>query len=381
MVIVSNMFKKLFLACSALGMCFYLLGCASKIGSDVVIKNTQKKIVPQWASDTLITCIQLYPANTVLSVALIIGGNPIFCGLRKEGDTIHLEENKNQVFEIGSISKVLTTTMLAYEVEMGHLSLSDSINSYFSFPFHQNTFLSFLSLANHTSGLARLPSNFWLSALFHPSNPYKQYDSKKLEDYLKNSLSLEHPSGTKSAYSNLGMGVLAYTLSIKNQQSYEQMLQQRLVQQYGLHHTTSDKKKIESLLVKGLNQKGQVTSNWDPGALVGCGGVFSNVEDLSIFAKAHFNLADRVLSLTRTKTFQESNKRSVALGWFIIHQPGYDWYWHNGGTGGYSSSMVINPETGNGVVILSNVSAYHKKSDEIDHACFKLMRNLEWGEK
>jgi hypothetical protein len=33
--------------------------------------------------------------------------------------------------------------------------------------------------------------------------------------------------------------------------------------------------------------------------------------------------------------------------------------WHNGGTGGYTSSMALDLEHNNGIIILSNASAFH----------------------
>jgi hypothetical protein len=55
----------------------------------------------------------------------------------------------------------------------------------------------------------------------------------------------------------------------------------------------------------------------------------------------------------------------------------FNWIWHNGGTGGYSSSMVLDVNSKNGVVILSNVSAYNPRMENIDKLCFELMKTIE----
>ncbi|HCO68960.1 MAG TPA: penicillin-binding protein, partial [Dysgonomonas sp.] len=52
-------------------------------------------------------------------------------------------------------------------------------------------------------------------------------------------------------------------------------------------------------------------------------------------------------------------------------------YWHNGGTGGYSSSMVLDVDAKNGIVILSNVSVFHPDMDKIDSLCFQLMDTMK----
>ncbi|MEL6974946.1 MAG: serine hydrolase domain-containing protein, partial [Bacteroidota bacterium] len=79
-----------------------------------------------------------------------------------------------KTYEIGSISKVFTSTLLAYEVHMGKVALEDEIASYFDFPFHQETPITLKALANHSSGLPRLPPNLDLTTV-NPQNPYKDY--------------------------------------------------------------------------------------------------------------------------------------------------------------------------------------------------------------
>lgn len=64
----------------------------------------------------------------------------------------------------------------------------------------------------------------------------------------------------------------------------------------------------------------------------------------------------------------------MALGWHIITtESGQTFHWHNGGTGGYRSSMAIDSERKLGVIILSNISTGHPRSKDIDELCFKLM--------
>ena len=76
-------------------------------------------------------------------------------------------------------------------------------------------------------------------------------------------------------------------------------------------------------------------------------------------------------SLTETHILKEEVR--VAYGWHILKNKGVDsLYWHNGGTGGYTSSMTMDVDDQNGIVILSNVSAYHENSYLIDDLNFKL---------
>ncbi|MBL4648320.1 MAG: hypothetical protein JKY03_01215, partial [Aureispira sp.] len=65
-------------------------------------------------------------------------------------------------------------------------------------------------------------------------------------------------------------------------------------------------------------------------------------------------------------------------GWHIItSKTGKKLHWHNGGTGGYTASMALDVPNKKGVVLLSNVSAFHPKTGNIDALVFKLMETLE----
>ena len=141
--------------------------------------------------------------------------------------------------------------------------------------------------------------------------------------------------------------------------------------------TTTQRADVEKQLVRGLDVVGEVTSNWDLGALVSAGGILSTVEDLSKFGLAQFDPANKELELTRIPTFKIGETMDIGLGWHIIKaESGDTWHWHNGGTGGYTSSMALDVKRKNGVIILSNVSAFNKNMKKIDELCFELMKTL-----
>ena len=135
---------------------------------------------------------------------------------------------------------------------------------------------------------------------------------------------------------------------------------------------------LDKRLIEGLDENGEVVSNWDYDVLFGGGGILSSAEDLVKFVNAQFNPKNKELSLTRKPTFDINEGMKIGLGWHILKtENGFNWVWHNGGTGGYSSSMVLDTENKNCVIILSNVSAFNPKMENIDKLCFELMKNIE----
>ncbi len=317
-----------------------------------------------------------FPNQTQIAIAIIENGDVKFYGIKRNNDTISSENNSKSIFEIGSITKVFTSTVLAGYVLSKKIKLDDNINDYLTFPLKDNIKLSFGELANHTSGLPSLPSN--LDFTSHPENPYKDYDDIDLEDYLSKSLERDENLKRTHQYSNLGTGLLGYTLSQIAGISYENLSQSLIFSEFNMLNSTVNPNNVTEIFVRGLDEEGNEVSNWELSALVGAGGILSNVEDLSKFAIAQFNPSNKALELTRQKTFEINDTMDVGLGWHIIpSHSDNEWHWHNGGTGGYSSSMVIDVKNKNGIIILSNVSGFSSRMGNIDKLCFELMETLE----
>ncbi|PIE78773.1 MAG: penicillin-binding protein [Candidatus Delongbacteria bacterium] len=348
-----------------------------EVNSENVISNLTIKngLITKEQSEIIFESTKKFPNNTQISIAIINNEKISYYGINKEGDTISTIDNQKSIFEIGSISKVFTSTLLANSVLDEKINLNDNINGYLKVPFNNDTKISFIDLANHTSGLPRLPSNLDLENV-NPENPYKDYREKELEEYLTTHLELLNKG--EYQYSNTGAGLLGYTLSKIENETYENLLQKNIFSKYDMQNSTADINKLKGNIVRGLNNEGKEVPNWEFSVLVGAGGIFSTVEDLSHFAVSQFDYTNKELKLTREKTFELNEKMDIGLGWHILKSQSKNlWYWHNGGTGGYSSSMVIDDKSKNGIIILSNVSAFNPNMGNIDKLCFELMKTLE----
>ncbi len=337
------------------------------------IGQTKKPISEQQAS-IIFEKTKGFPENTELSIAFIKNGKVSYYGIKRINDTLELSNNSKSVFEIGSISKVFTSTLLANFVLDKKIKLSDPIQDYFNFPL-KNKQITVLQLANHTSGLPRLPSNLNLDEV-DQSNPYKDYSVEYLKKYLTDEMELDNIPGSTYEYSNLGAGILGYLMELHIDLTYEELLQKYIFSKYNMTVSSSNANIIKFKIVDGLNNDGNKTSNWDLNALVGAGGILSNVEDLSKFVLAQYDPQNKELELTRQSSFEiPKYKMKVGLAWNIIEPDSdHSWYMHNGGTGGYTSIMALDEENKNGIIILSNVSAFNKSSRNIDQLCLELMR-------
>ncbi|RAJ32184.1 serine hydrolase [Pedobacter cryoconitis] len=267
----------------------------------------------------------------------------------------------NTIFEIGSISKTFTAQLLAYYVNAGKISLTDPITKYLPDSVAANPELQkikIVNLSNHTSGLARLPENL-LSKNPDAANPYKYYTKELLFSYLK-SCKLASVPGEVYSYSNMGTGLLGVILERISGKTYAELLKEIITDPLKMNstfqHLTPESAKR---FTKVYNKETKEVKAWDFDALVGAGGLRSTVNDMLIYAEnniesKHTELA-KAFALTHQVTF--SKEPMVGLGWHIMKPTADTYYWHNGGTGGSRSFIIININKKTAVVVLSNSEA------------------------
>ena len=467
------------------------LAINSLSNNDKIISKNQTKLIFEKS--------KYFPNNTQISLAFINGDNVNYYGIKRKNDSIVYINNNQHIFEIGSITKVFTANLLAKAAIDNKIKLADYINDYLNIKLNNDNRISFKSLANHTSGLPRMPTNFEIEKLdsadmvkvrhilipykdalassedvqntklsakiradsifseiitnnvkfesflsfssdtevgnefgeieftifdgFAPEfrdfsfnneigsidivetvfgyhiieilakaekkklvnlrnlddNPYKYYDNDDLEDYLINFLEIDKNALGDSSYSNLGFGILGYTISEIYEMSYEDLVKQVIFSKYKMQNTFLNAEQADIRLVNGLNKDGRETANWDLSAMVSAGGILSNVEDLVKYGVAHFDESNIELNLLKEKTIKVNEQIDVGLGWHIINSEKSEnkWHWHNGGTGGYTSSMALDIKNKIGLVILSNVSAFNPFQGNIDQLCFELMMTFK----
>ncbi|NME68590.1 DUF3887 domain-containing protein [Flammeovirga aprica] len=71
---------------------------------------------------------KVFPDQTQMAFAIIKNGKVNYYGIIKENNTIYQTHNQERIFEIGSISKVFTATLLSDLVLKGKVELNDNTN-------------------------------------------------------------------------------------------------------------------------------------------------------------------------------------------------------------------------------------------------------------
>jgi len=341
--------------------------------------TTLREQYPEWPMDSVVSLMERLPNGTELALAIYQESKPAFLGLSRQGDSLIVVNNADRVYEIGSISKVFTAAILAQAVTENKVKLEESIWPLLALEQTPETVITLKQLANHTSGMPRVPSNMMLYAVTHPNNPYKEYSPEKLRTYLTDKLTLDEDPGTKYAYSNLGAGLLGYTMTQAYDQSYEALLREKITVPFGMQQTTTDITQVEDQIISGLKPNGSAAQHWEfTDALIGAGGILSTARDLTRFLATQLAQENAYITLQQQSTFSVSDNMDLALGWHILYQDdGAAWHWHNGGTGGYRSSMTIDTAQQTAALVLSNVSAGFTASSGVDQLNYMLMRHME----
>jgi CubicO group peptidase (beta-lactamase class C family) len=264
------------------------------------------------------------------------------------------------VFEIGSITKVFTSLLLADMVERGEVKLDDPVAKFLppsvKVPSQGPRQITLLDLSMQMSGLPRLPTNMKPS---DPENPYADYTPQKLYEFLSG-YTLTRDIGSKYEYSNLAVGLLGHALSLRAGMSYEDLLRKRIFEPLGMTSTAiALSPALQKRLAPGHNAGLDPVKNWDLDALAGAGAIRSTANDMLKFVAANLEVTDTPLktAMRRMRAVEKPTgvaDLDIAMAWHIWKKYGDTIYWHNGGTAGYRSFAGFDLAKKTGVVVLCN---------------------------
>src|ERR1700722_19908424 len=159
----------------------------------------------------------------------------VACGNLAQGDPRTLDGDT--VFEIGSVSKVFTSLVMADMMHCKEIALDDPAAKYLpntvTMPERNGRSITLRDLSTHTSGLPRLPSNLKPK---DPQNPYAAYSVDDLYQFLSG-YKLSRDPGSDFEYSNLGGGLLGHLLARHAGTDYEHLIKVRVTERLNMRDT------------------------------------------------------------------------------------------------------------------------------------------------
>jgi len=290
--------------------------------------------------------------------------------------------DSHSIFEIGSITKTFTTTLLARGILDGKISLGDKVDSLLpegevTMPDWNGTAITVEHLATHSSGLPKKPhdSTQPLPSGYDPYDPYAAYTTNYVYDYLTSYCNLQFEPGTRYFYSNTGMGLIGHIIGLTGGSSYRELVNRKVFEPLGLNETTlflTDQQ--ISHLAPGHGDDLDRVKNYNANDIFqGAGFIKSSLHDMMIYLKAQMGIIESSLAdaieMTQQSYFDVGGVTyddregyyhlTIGLAWHIDLLPeGNTFYWHGGRTNGYMAYMAFDLQSLTGTVILCNQSYY-----------------------
>lgn len=262
-----------------------------------------------------------------------------------------------QLYEIGSISKVFTGLLLAQAVERGDLALDDKLGMLLRdkvrFVSSDVQAITLRQLITHSACMPRVPPDFSEERV--ADNPYATYDRRRLWLALSG-LRLEGPPPCAASYSNFGLGVVGEILSERYGKPWQVLVRENITAPLGMHDTVQVLGDKSARMAPAFNNA-TATPLWDFDALAGAGALRSTAADLLVFSRAVMagkngplgHAAERML--TPLGRYQSSQ---IAYAVMMRGPEGRRIYFHDGATGGYRTLWMVAPDTQEALVALTS---------------------------
>ncbi len=286
------------------------------------------------------------------SLAVLTGDatHTVACGLVNTGTGV--AATPDSVFQLGSISKLYTTTLIARLIQDGLLAADTRVRDVLP-EFRLATPgaadpITVRQLLSHTSGL---DGDFYR-------------DTGRGDDCLARyveecaSLDLVHPVGAAMSYSNAGFGVAGRLVERLTGTTWDEALSRRVLAPLGVTHTGS--------LPEGmLRFRAAVGHDGDPLAPVQrlvlprstgpAGGLWASAADVLALVRLH--LTDPSLAWLRDPVAEvpdEGRPVRRAAGWIQYGWDGREVFGHDGDTIGQFAYLRVVPDRQVAVVLLTN---------------------------
>jgi CubicO group peptidase (beta-lactamase class C family) len=274
-------------------------------------------------------------------------------------------------FQIGSITKVFTATLLAQMVAARKMKLSDPIERYLpagvAAPTYGGRPITLLSLANHTSGLPFVPPNY--GSIRSPED----YSLTSLDDALV-ATELPHAPGSQWEYSDFGYAVLGQVIADAAHKPFGDLVKQNILVPLGMSDTVVTGSSATRHAMAPPHEYGGAPTQpavfgraVDPAV-----SIESDLHDMMVFLRANLRAPDGRLGPELSLAQQQRTRvpewnMAMGLGWQTVlpqtHRipgdPGdlpAGWLEKGGKTDGFASEIALNHDSNSGFVAMTNVS-------------------------
>ncbi len=269
--------------------------------------------------------------------------------------TFHFgEQNSNKknpptdstLYELASVTKTFTGTMVAKAVLDGKISLDDDIRNYLPQEYpnfeYEGEKITIKDIITHTGGFPNFPPND---------------ENKKAFWNGLHQVEISSKPGTEFQYSNTAPEITAYILEKTYGVPYQKLIEQYILEPNEMTNTkfvlnANDK----ILLIQGYNGENQPQEHFQNNLWGGIAGIHSNTKDLIKYIKYHLNESIPEVQESHKNFFKTQYDFDIGYHWNIVEIENEVCYRHHGGIWGMQNWLMVFPESNIGIAVLSNAS-------------------------
>jgi serine-type D-Ala-D-Ala carboxypeptidase/endopeptidase len=301
--------------------------------------------------------VQHQACGMVVGVIDSHGSRVVSYGFTNEGSKRAVDGDT--VFEIGSITKIFTSILLADAAVKGEMRLGAPVAQYLS-DLHipeRGRAITLEDLAEHISGLPRDPAPIARTAAEHFAN----FNMDLLRRFL-DSYTMPHDVGAHFEYSNIGFGILGLALQRGLGDNFEDLVRKRITGPLRMHDTgVSLTRHMSAHLSPGHDSTlAPVPATVWSEPYLAAGSMRSTANDLLRLLAAELGYRQTALAPAFAQMLAAHHVETgfpgleAAIGWSIATGRGSEIVTHSGITAGFTSFIAYEPGRRVGVVVLSN---------------------------
>lgn len=289
-----------------------------------------------------------------------------------------IDIDNTTLFEIGSITKLYTSFILASLELENKLNRNDLLSQYLPERIREGkkweSEIRLVDLATHTSGLPSFDNTESLKTFqgFDVNNPYGLFTESFMLSLLKNTDT--HSNYGKINYSNFGFGLLGYAMSYSQNTNFETLFNKYITEGQNLNSTflCVGEDKLTEIAIP--HRGNTVMPLIQLAELKPSGSIKTTLPDLLNFLGLHLRKPENVKDIIEI-LFENQLKgkdQALGLGWGIHQIRNETVYFHTGGTYGSSSIVIVVPSKNSALAILAN----NKLEDQLTNYALKIVDEL-----
>ena len=321
------------------------------VGAFYAITTYRMSLMPSMSFEEMLDYTTKNNESAIITVGIIESGET---STTVYGENASILPKEDFEYEIGSITKTFTSSLLCKAISENKVELSDSIHEYIELP-QKGYYPDFRRLLTHTSGYKEYYLDWQMvTNFFRKTNAFYGISRDELNTKT-GKISIEDKD-YPFEYSSFGISVVGSALSEIYASDFITVMQDFIESDLKLENTRIS------------DGKGNMNGywNWMPNdAYIPAGAIVSTMDDMMKYMQLHMSEALPYLSLgheiharvdATTKQYEKLGIRidAAGLGWMIDTENNI--IWHNGGTDNFNSYMAFDKDKQIGVVILSNLA-------------------------